>query len=33
MEEENIEVMQEVTDETREEVFEEIIIEEEQANG
>lgn len=33
MEEENIEVMQEVTDETREEVFEEIKIEEEeQAN-
>lgn len=33
MEEENIEVMQEVTDETREEIFEEIIIEEEQENG
>lgn len=33
MEEENTEVMQEVTDETREEVFEEIVIEEEQANG
>ncbi len=32
--EENIEVMQEVIDETREEVFEEIKIEEEeQANG
>lgn len=33
MEEETIEVMKEVTDETREEIFEEIIIEEEQANG
>lgn len=34
MEEENIEVMQEVADETREEVFEEIKIEEEeQTNG
>lgn len=30
---EDVEVMQEVTDETREEIFEEIIIEEEQANG
>lgn len=29
MEEDNIEVMKEVTDEAREEVFEEIIIEEE----
>lgn len=33
MEEETVEVMKEVTDETREEIFEEIIIEEEQANG
>lgn len=33
MEEENIEVMQEVTDETRKEIFEEIVIEEEQENG
>lgn len=33
MEEETVEVMQEVTDKTREEVFEEIVIEEEQANG
>lgn len=34
MEEEKVEVMQEVTDETREEIFEEIKIEEEeQANG
>lgn len=34
MEEEKVEVMQEVTDETREEIFEEIKVEEEeQANG
>lgn len=33
MEEETVEIMQEVTDESREEVFEEIVIEEEQANG
>lgn len=33
MEEETVEVMKEVTDETRKEIFEEIIIEEEQANG
>lgn len=33
MEEETVEVMQEVTDETREEIFEEIVIEEEQENG
>lgn len=31
--EEEVEVMQEVTDETREEIFEEIVIEEEQSNG
>ena len=33
MEEETVEVMQEVTDKTRKEVFEEIIVEEEQING
>lgn len=33
MEEETVEVMQEVTDETRKEIFEEIIIEEGQENG